>query len=560
MLNKINLPSPLTIPKNVQTIIHEKLREKLIGTTMNGYCFFRRFNYFLSTDGKQIITKNIDYNTSIICNSFDGISPEDMDRYMEIKYRSFSGITYSDCVRPENSDELTNRKITIHSKNYSQVDFTLNYTFEFSNDKRLCSPITPVRGDLLFIFVSTENLNKVPSSLTHLSADKWCIVSDQFLHMYSAIMYDWDDTFQHMMPKKMQSAPLEEREKILKSKLFTGNRLMTNSWLKYKLALEDNGQKLSKDESQKRYWHLRTEFSARKWVDVYVAIVLIARYGELPCPNNIPDYVQGPDARIPVFHRKKWNLPVFFMTNFLRGVLDSNGKYNHIWFLNHSSINNIDKWELYYPSYDRALFGTNNNKEDIQYGLLDKLVMTCSDNLNDKAYNIVYGDAKNIISPSFDKGENDFPSIKQNQKDITKNNDISTKSAILPVNCTWAKVVARHTSVTNSNENKNVQDIMCTISSEESGGGSSSEIKKSKQKKSVSLVSINLPCPSSESLNRDPNSSNNQSDTNNSSVQIDISNTSTPNVEGTTIENTFTIQLQFDLPGNWSDILMEDEK
>ena len=39
---------------------------------------------------------------------------------------------------------------------------------------------------------------------------------------------------------------------------------------------------MTKEESEEKYWHLRTEVASKKWVDVYTCIVLISVYGELP--------------------------------------------------------------------------------------------------------------------------------------------------------------------------------------------------------------------------------------------------------------------------------------
>jgi hypothetical protein len=119
-------------------------------------------------------------------------------------------------------------------------------------------------------------------------------------------MFDIHDALTSLVPK---STHREQREMKLKEKLFSGNRLMTNTWLKTKLAHEQNNEVFPREESIKAYWHLRCDNASRYYVDVFAALVLISRYGELPCASNVPNTKDGG------FQRIMWNLPTDFVQN-----------------------------------------------------------------------------------------------------------------------------------------------------------------------------------------------------------------------------------------------------
>jgi len=111
--------------------------------------------------------------------------------------------------------------------------------------------------------------------------------------------------------------------------MFTGNFLQTNSWLKHKLQLQDNKLTMSEEESLELYWHLRSEYASKKWVDVYTAMVLIVRYGEFPSVSNVPG---NSDCEDNLFRKRlsrfRWSLPTDFVDRFLTAANIDAKKYS----------------------------------------------------------------------------------------------------------------------------------------------------------------------------------------------------------------------------------------
>lgn len=330
----MHFPPALSLSDETRFKIRTFLRKKFSGDG-EGCCFFRRFDVLLYSPSKLIeITNHFGPGVSQTISSLDDIPEKIIKKNLEFKYSNFAGFTSSRAIREE-PIEFSDKEIYINSNNYCQVDLTLDFTFKFNKVSQLCNPVTPQTGDLIFIFISNKTVshNNVHTTKKSIKprADFWCIVSEQFLHAWTLIQYDWHESFDKLI---VASTPVEKKETVLREKMFSGNRLMTNSWLKYKLAIEDSGKTLSIEESKEKYWHLRTEYASRKWVDIYAAIVLVGRYGELPCPSNRPN---NKSATTP--DRLSWNLPDIFMTKFLQKSLEGCEITNHLL--------NYDKWAPY---------------------------------------------------------------------------------------------------------------------------------------------------------------------------------------------------------------------
>ena len=308
----MSLPPALSLSDEARITIRNFLRKKFSGDD-EGCCFFRRFNVLLSSPKNLIeITNHFGPNVSQTLPSLEGISAEMLKKNVELKYSKFAGFTTTRSIRDE-PNEYADKEIYIHSNNYCQVDLSLEFTFKFNKIRQLCSPVTPQSGDLIFIFISDKKsdvkVEKDAKKPLKPRADMWCIVSEQFLHAWTLIQHDWHESFDKLITT---NTPAEKKEMVLKEKIFSGNRLMTNSWLKYSLALAASGKAMTTEESKERYWFLRTEYASRKWVDIYAAIVLVGRYGELPCPVNVPNSKSVDPIRV------SWCLPETFMTMFLQ--------------------------------------------------------------------------------------------------------------------------------------------------------------------------------------------------------------------------------------------------
>lgn len=307
MISTTNL-QPLKIHSHIQSEIRENLRNSLSGGN-TGAIFFRRLKKLVPS-GKPInITKHITPDVCENLTTLEGISQQEMNKSIEVNYKSFSGFTFSSSVRDDEPLSFDGKEIYVNSKNYAQIDFTNNFTFKFNKTGDLQKPVTPIVGDLLMMYVSNETINKakywapiirdykkgarpLPQQNPQHSqkapeAEMWCIVSDQFLRAWTAIMYDSHETFDKLIGNKNITNPIQ-REALLRKKLLSGNRVTTNSWLKHKLTLDNINKEMTPKESSERYWHLRTEKASREYVDIYAALVLITRYGEIPCSVNIP--------------------------------------------------------------------------------------------------------------------------------------------------------------------------------------------------------------------------------------------------------------------------------
>jgi len=150
---------------------------------------------------------------------------------------------------------------------------------------RTPTKILPHKGDLICGLVKgSANSGRAPNFT------EWFICSEQALRAWTMIMYDNHKTFMD--------------EPKLRRKMMSGNRLCTNTHLKWEEVHRQNNVSIDEEESKKTYFHLRTEFTSTGWVHIYAALVLMARYEELPTDENIPQNL-APNS----LQMKEWNLP-----------------------------------------------------------------------------------------------------------------------------------------------------------------------------------------------------------------------------------------------------------
>lgn len=286
------------------SVIRKFLQNKLSGNHIaGGGCFiFRRVgwvSYLINV--LPMYTKFTLPNEEPETVSISGMTHKEVDKSIQIDCESFFGVAEPRFIRGEPFC-TQNKEIAFSSSTYRNFDIT-GLTFGFERVK----PITPIEGDLLCIWLSSETCQRNYGDRRNYerpTADAWFITSEQYLRAYTAIMFDMHDALTSLVPK---STPRDQRDLKLKEKLFSGNRLMTNTWLKTKLAHEQNNEVFPREESIKAYWHLRCDNASRYYVDVFAALVLISRYGELPCASNVPNTKDGG------FQRVMWNLPTDFV-------------------------------------------------------------------------------------------------------------------------------------------------------------------------------------------------------------------------------------------------------
>ncbi len=110
---------------------------------------------------------------------------------------------------------------------------------------------------------------------------QWFVCSEQFLRAYTMIMYVEHTSF----------AAYGDDETQLRRKMFSGNRLCSNSYRKWALTRQMNGALIDPIEMRKRFYHQHHEEASKKYPHLWAALVLIARYGEMPTSSgtsNVP--------------------------------------------------------------------------------------------------------------------------------------------------------------------------------------------------------------------------------------------------------------------------------
>lgn len=227
-------------------------------------------------------------------------TPEEYLKNVEVRYThgGFFGFTEHRSIRAEN-DKYQDTGIFFSSFAYQDFD-ALTFSW-VPKDKSELRGIPPKKDDLICMQVGYNREHRRPCAV------KWFICSHQFLHMWTMIMYG---PGHHSFESKYKDESETSREN-LKRWLFCGNRLCTNSYLKWAKTCLDNNQALNAEEAKEKYWHLRVERFARTHVHVYAAIVLMICYGELPTKNNVP---QNRDGSFAILH---WDIPENFVSRFI---------------------------------------------------------------------------------------------------------------------------------------------------------------------------------------------------------------------------------------------------
>ena len=196
----------------------------------------------------------------------------------------FCGFTSHFCLRE--TDVYKNKQMPFSKQGYAVLD---PITLEMVPTK--CS-ITPRIGDLICGIVDTDSDEPF--------FDKWFVCSEQFYRCYTLIMFKNHESFKNAQKR-------EEPQQYWMS----GNRLMTNSHLKWLLSLGEHNLPCDPEKSKQKYWHLRTEPMSVNWVHIYCAMVYLVRYGEFPSLENVPKNKGG-------LTYSQWHLPENWTNNFVK--------------------------------------------------------------------------------------------------------------------------------------------------------------------------------------------------------------------------------------------------
>ncbi len=241
--------------------------------------------YHTNTDGRSSSCKI--FNPKDFCEK--NFTRDEYNRNLEFKYHNFFAFTSDRTLR--NNDPYRGETIFLASNKYSQFDITEGYTFKFSKKRNMTNTVPPRIGDLVCILVGNPTYKH-----EYLEAKSWFTCSEQFLRAWTLLMYNKHHSFES-----------RGKEPRMRERYMSGNRLNTNSFLKFVLAHRQTQTIIPNRQAVKRYYRMRTEYVSRRWCHIYAALVLMIRYGEIPCRQNIPSNRGGGPNCI------QWNLPKMFV-------------------------------------------------------------------------------------------------------------------------------------------------------------------------------------------------------------------------------------------------------
>ena len=134
-----------------------------------------------------------------------------------------------------------------------------------------------------------------------------------------------------------------------------GNYLSTNGWKRYYLPRVRKGMSIPIEEQTQRYYRLRTEKASREWCHIYAAIVLLARYNEIPSASNMPRVLPMPSqSPSDVVNFDMWDIPDGFIGEFLLANTTPSKK-------------NANKNQLKLMYNEKVMFGTKvPSPEDVE--------------------------------------------------------------------------------------------------------------------------------------------------------------------------------------------------
>lgn len=222
--------------------------------------------------------------------NYGSVTDREWERNIECQYHNYYGWSSKTALR--SNDNFPDSFIFYEKKDFGTFD---PIRFQIDPDATNQSKVPPREGDLLCGIIKPDAAGK-------LCYSKWFICSEQFYRAWTLLMYDTHSSFIKAEQKKCGA----------KTYWMSGNRLMTNNYLKWILGSKELGIVPSDAEQKERYWHQRCEKTARTWIHIYCAQVLILRYNERPSKDNVP-VVRGDNTR-PYSH---WHLPPEFVKLFI---------------------------------------------------------------------------------------------------------------------------------------------------------------------------------------------------------------------------------------------------
>ena len=268
--------------KEAISILEQYHSLKSVGESVKNkfkHLVFRRINYVQSFQPQRFLefpSHRKPYKGSLYSKMWKQYGVE--------QSKDFCGFTSHFCLRE--TDLYKAKQMPFSKQGYAVLD---PITLEMTPTK---SFITPRVGDLICGVVDTTTDEPF--------FDKWFICSEQFYRCYTLIMFQNHESFKNAHKR-------HNPEQYWMS----GNRLMTNSHLKWILSLEEHNLPCVPDENKWKYWHLRTEPMSVNWIHIYCALVYLVRYNEFPSSENVPINRGG-------LTYSKWHLPKNWTNDFIK--------------------------------------------------------------------------------------------------------------------------------------------------------------------------------------------------------------------------------------------------
>lgn len=265
---------------------------------------------------------------------FKDITKNDMEKSVELLFTFFDGSTTETKTRNDNIHST----IYFSSNDVCKIDpVTMQLT-----KLNQTSHVLPRIGDIVCGIVREAGVDRAGKPIVKkvfkhkYKYIKWFICSEQFLRAWTLIMYD-----KHEVLEKYAKS-----EDSLRKKMFSGNKLTTNSFKKWTMLkniqretitkkrlqinssndnqssiIDENNEKLfnaiyeeinnSDAELNSKYFRLRYEDFSIQHIHILCAIILIGRYGVFPSHDNIPLNLNFTDQL------KYWDLPKDYVKQLL---------------------------------------------------------------------------------------------------------------------------------------------------------------------------------------------------------------------------------------------------
>lgn len=260
----------------------------------------------------EIADTNTSYNypdgSSTIINDLSQLSPVEFEKNVITRSHRFYAFTSPKSMRKHGKTGEPSfwdgRGIYLDSRNYATID-PCSFRFKKVEEneavpiprKERVNPITNGRspGDLIAcIPQKPRREGDLPR------ARWWCVVSEQFLNMWTAL-FEPD----HYMFKKNGGNAFDAKDWMM-----SGNRLASNSVRKWVLACKDNNVDVDEKEHWNRFFVYRGE-PGGSWVHTNAAIYMHFIHNEKLTNDNIPQNKKSPRGDVPV-NMKSVDLPPDF--------------------------------------------------------------------------------------------------------------------------------------------------------------------------------------------------------------------------------------------------------